>query len=238
MDKGIISRGKGPRPEPIAQRSLAESVGEALLREIFSARLLPGARVDLAAYAALWDVSITPVRDAAKNLETQGFLKVRARRGVFVAELGPKEVRDIFDVRIALECAAIRLATPDIPEHEIVRAIGLYTDAGTTTDPRERERLLRKVDALIHSIAQKWCGNARLAKLLEELGELVHWCQNTIIAQLDEPLFVTLPEHLGICEAVRARDPERAEQAMRVHLTNTLERIQTFLSARQMRPAA
>lgn len=217
----------------IAQRSLAESVTEALLKEIVSGHLAPGQRVDLASYATRWGVSITPVRDAAKQLEAQGFLKVLARRGVFVSELTAKEVRDIFDVRIALESVAIRLATPLIPQVEIEKALRLYADAGLAATTRERNRLLRKIDALIHILAVQYCGNNRLRKMMEEIRDFVRWCQNTIIVNLNEPFLVTLPEHVRICEAVRDRDPARAEEAMRVHLTNTFERIEMHLAQQE-----
>src|ERR1700678_1590884 len=87
----------------LTQDSLAQKVAEALSEQIVSGRLLPRQRVDLSHYAALWNVSVTPLRDAGKHLESLGLIKVLPRRGVFVADLGAKEVKDIFDVRIALE---------------------------------------------------------------------------------------------------------------------------------------
>jgi len=215
----------------LAQETLAERVVQALTDEIVSGRLAPGQRVDLAHYAAKWHVSITPVRDAIKQLESLGFLVVLPRRGVFVAELTAKEVKDIFDVRIALESVAIRLATPRIPGEEALRALDLYTTARDTTG-RQRVRLLPKIDLLIHTLALKYCDNARLQKTIDNMTDLVKWCQNTVILNVDEPFMTTLPEHIAICEAVCAREPERAAMAMHVHLTNTSERIQDFLAAR------
>jgi DNA-binding GntR family transcriptional regulator len=216
----------------LAQETLAERVVEALADEIVSGRLAPGQRVDLAHYATKWHVSITPVRDAIKQLESNGFLVVLPRRGVFVTELTAKEVKDIFDVRIALESVAIRLATPRIPAEDSARALDLYVTARDTAG-RQRARLLPKIDLLIHSLALKYCDNTRLQKTIENMTDLVKWCQNTIILNVDEPFVATLPEHIAICEAVCARDPERAAKAMHIHLTNTSERIQEFLAARE-----
>jgi DNA-binding GntR family transcriptional regulator len=194
--------------------------------------LLPGQRVDLAKHAAKWHVSITPVRDAAKQLESQGLIKILPRRGVFVAELTAKELKDIFDVRIALESAAIRLATPGIPAAEAQRALQLYMAARDAASAAQRSRLLPKIDLLIHTLALQHCDNPRLQKAMENMADLVRWCQRTIIARLDEPFLATLPEHIAICEAVCARDPDRAAAAMHSHLSNTLERIQKFLASR------
>lgn len=217
----------------VNQDSLAKKVAEALSEQILSGELTPGSRVDLNAYAEKWNVSITPLRDAAKHLESLGLINVLPRRGVFVAELSAKEVKDIFDVRIALESAAIRLATPRIPREKAERALKLYRDARDTTSEAERKRLLPKVDLLIHVLAHEYCDNSRLQKLMDGIGDLITWCQRTIILRLKEPFVTTLPEHIAICEAVCARDPDRAAAAMTEHLSNTLARIQAFLAEEQ-----
>jgi DNA-binding GntR family transcriptional regulator len=217
-------------PNSLAQESLAKKVAEALSEQIVSGRLSPGQRVDLSHYATLWNVSVTPLRDAAKHLESLGLIRVLARRGVFVADLGAKEVKDIFDVRIALETTAARLAATKIPADKAERALKLYCAARDTTSDTERKRLLPKVDLLIHRLAEQYCDNPRLQKLMEGLRDLVKWCQRTIILRLNEPYKATLPEHIAICEAVCARDPDRAAAAMNEHLTNTLARVQQFLT--------
>lgn len=213
----------------LAQETLSRRVTDALSEQILSGRLVPGQRVDLGYYAAKWEVSVTPVRDAAKQLEALGFLKVLPRRGVFVTELSAKEVKDILDVRTALETTAVRLATPRIPEREARRALELYSRAGEAPPGKERARLLPKVDLLIHTLAVAYCDNPRLQKMMEGMRDLVKWCQRTIILKLDEPFMTTLPEHIAICEAVCARDADRAALAMQTHLANTSERIQAFL---------
>lgn len=216
----------------LAQESLAERAADALSEEILSGRLLPGQRVDLSHYAATWKVSITPLRDAVKNLESVGLVRVLPRRGVFVAELTVKELKDIFDVRTALECAAIRLATPRIPKAEARRALGLYTKARDAASDAERRRLLPQIDLLIHTLGQEYCGNVRLQKLMDGMRDLIRLSQRTITAKLDEPFTTTLPEHIAICEAVCEGDAELAAERMHLHLENTFARIAEFLKAR------
>ncbi|MBN8994300.1 MAG: GntR family transcriptional regulator [Rhizobiales bacterium] len=213
----------------LAQETLSRRVTDALSDQILSGKLVPGQRVDLGYYATKWDVSVTPVRDAARQLEALGFLKVLPRRGVFVTELSAKEVKDIFDVRTSLETTAVRLATPRIPRAEADRALALYRSAGDAPAGRKRARLLPQVDLLIHTLAVQYCDNPRLQKMMEGMRDLVKWCQRTIILKLDEPFMTTLPEHIAICEAVCAGDAERAAEAMQAHLNNTSERIQAFL---------
>lgn len=216
---------------PLAQESLAEKAMDALSKEIFSGRLEPDQRVDLAAYAATWKISVTPVRDAAKQLESIGLLKVLPRRGVFVSEMNLKDLKDIFDVRIALECLAVKLATPRIPDKEARRALALYETAKEKKTDLQRERLLPKIDLLIHNLAREYCGNPRLRKIMDGFDYLIKWTQATIIANVQESFSKTLPEHIAVCQAVCDRDPERAVTAMRLHLRNTSERIEALITA-------
>ena len=215
--------------DQLSQESLSTKVSDALSEQILSGQLQPGQRIDLNHFASKWNVSITPLRDAARHLEALGLINVMPRRGVFVAELSAKEVKDIFDVRIALETAAIRLATPRIPRPQADRALRLYKAARDSTSEAQRNRSLPKVDMLIHNLGYAYCDNLRLQKLMDGMRDLVKWSQRTIILNLNEPFMTTLPEHVAICEAVCDRDADRAAAAMQDHLYCTWKRIQYFL---------
>ena len=95
--------------------SLGEQVAEALKNEILSGRLAPKQRIDIGRYASDWNVSSTPMRDAVKQLEAAGLVEVSPRRGVYVSEIDRQELREIFELRTALESLAIRSATERIP---------------------------------------------------------------------------------------------------------------------------
>jgi DNA-binding GntR family transcriptional regulator len=213
----------------LTQETLSNRVTEALSEQVLSGRLAPGQRIDLGYFASKWEVSVTPVRDAAKQLEALGFLRVLPRRGVFVAELSAKEVRDIFDLRCALETMAVRLATPRIPKSEAEKALKLYIKARAAAAGKDRDRLLPKIDLLVHTMALNFCDNPRLQKMMEGIRDMVRWCQSTIILHLNEPFMTTLPEHIAICEAICAGEAETAAAAMQTHIQNTSQRIQAFL---------
>lgn len=206
--------------------SLAEQVERKLKDEIISGQLIPGQRIDLKAYAAAWKISVTPIREAVKQLEAQSFVKIQPRRGVFVAELDAKAIEDIFNLRIALECLAIELATPVVPDDEIREALELYRSAKSATNDDSRSALLPKIDNLIHNIAMRHCDNAHLIRTLVGLRDVISWSQGTIIRRLVRPYDETLHEHIRIAEAMCSRDSDRARQAMKTHLANSLRRIQ------------
>src|SRR6201995_5439710 len=85
---------------------LSAQVENALKEQILSGKLLPGQRIDLQSLAKLWNVSPTPLRDAVRSLANQGLVAVSPRRGVFVAAVDKKALKEIVKLRIALECPA------------------------------------------------------------------------------------------------------------------------------------
>jgi DNA-binding GntR family transcriptional regulator len=208
------------------QTSLADQARDALREQILTGELPPGARIDLAELAAAWSISPTPLRDAVKALEVTGLVEIAPRRGVFVAELDRKGLRETFELRMAFEGMAARLASHRLPEGLASDAAARYRQAGTAG-----EAALAEVDSLVHDIVREHCGNERLKKLMESVKDLIVWSRRTIIRNLPEAYATTLPEHLAICDALAARDAEASEAAMRAHLTAALGRIETYLDA-------
>jgi DNA-binding GntR family transcriptional regulator len=200
--------------------SLSEQVQKALKEEILAGPLAPGQRIDLRAYAKLWNVSPTPLRDAIKQLETQGLVEVSPRRGVFVSKVDRQELKNIFEVRIALEGMAVELATPRIPLAKARETLALYRQAAATRTKKERERLLSKIDTLIHTQIINHCGNPRLIKAMDGIRDLIDW-----IARVQDARETALPEHIRIADAICNRDVVGAVAAMREHLQNSLARF-------------
>jgi DNA-binding GntR family transcriptional regulator len=222
-----------PTPGPVFNTtSLSEQVERALREEILSGRLAPRERISLRHYAKTWSVSPTPLRDAVRRLGAQGLVEISPRRGVFVAAIDRNALKEIFDLRIALECLAVRLAAPLIPEKEARRVLELYRRAQDAPSNKDREHTLTDIDNLIHIVVVEHCGNARLKKMMEDVSDLVRWSQRTTIAHLREPYTATLPEHIRIAEAIVARNPEAAAAAMHTHLENTFSRLDSMLVSR------
>lgn len=210
----------------IRGRSLSDQAEKILKEEIISGRRPPGERIDVHALAEMWKVSPTPVREAVRILGEQGLVEISPRRGSFVAQVSRRALREIFEVRIALESATTRLATPLVPEAEAQNVLHMYRRARDTAT-HDRDPVLSSVDNIIHDLLVRYCGNARLIKIMDGLREHVRWGQQTII--LREPYTVTLPEHIRIAEAVCARDVKGAVEAMDSHLSNTLARLDSHL---------
>ena len=204
--------------------SLSEQVEFALRREITEGRIRPGERVSVADYQEAWNISSTPFRDAIRALETQGFVAVAPRRGVYVAPMDLATVKEIFDLRIALEGMAVELATSLIPHERAQDVLDTYRHARALLlkgDPSA----LSSTDMLVHDLVREHCGNRRLQRLLASQMDLFRWAQNAIISKMPSSYEVALPEHIAIMSAICDQDTVRAVQAMRTHLQNSRERL-------------
>lgn len=208
--------------------SLSEQVEDALRQEITEGRVKPGDRVSIADYQESWNVSSTPFRDAVKALEIQGFVTVSPRKGVFVAPMNRETVKEIFDLRIALECMAIELATGLVPAEVAESARATYI---RMIEPAEKGDLaeVEANDRIVHDLARDHCGNRRLQRMLNGQRDLIRWAQNAIIFNLPHSYEIALPEHIAIMDAVCARDAAGAAKAMRVHLENSKARLEAGL---------
>lgn len=204
--------------------SLSEQVEAALRQEITIGRLRPGQRINASEYLTNWNVSITPFRDAVRALQNQGFVTVEPRKGVFVAEINLKTLQEIFELRIALECMAIELATSRANAGEAERVRAAYVAAGKHARKGDYS-LLTQTDEAVHDFGRNSCGNARLQQLLSSHMDLIQWTQNTAIRKFPKSLELALPEHIAIMDAVCARDAVQASLAMRAHLEKAYLRM-------------
>jgi DNA-binding GntR family transcriptional regulator len=209
--------------------SLSEQVEDALREEITLGRLRPGQRVSVSDYQVSWKISSTPFRDAVRSLERQGFLTVEPRRGVYVAPMNAATVKEIFDLRIALECMAIELATPLVPAAEAERVRDAYRRAQSEAKAGDRSGLTDN-DRLVHDLAREHCGNVRLQRLLAGQTDLIRWAQNAIVNEMPAAYELALPEHIAIMDAVCAREAGRAAAAMRRHLESSRARLESQLA--------
>lgn len=203
---------------------LGEQIEQALKQEILTGALVPGQRIAIEEFAEKWGTSSTPVRDAVKRLESKGFLKVAPRRGIYVTQLDWQTFKEIFEVRIGLECTAAELATPCIPDAKLREISKIFQEA----DQRLREdgdlSLLIEHDHVIHDVIVQYCGNSHLIEIMADLSDLIIWARAAIISHEPKAFEITLPEHLEIIDALVARDAEAAFTAVRRHLKNAYQR--------------
>ena len=112
MGPATVTANRGPG----AHGSTPEFVREELRRAISQGEFAPGVQLRQDELAERFGTSRIPVREALRQLEAEGFVTLLPNRGAVVSDLSIDEVIELLEIRIALECHALRLAIPAEPE--------------------------------------------------------------------------------------------------------------------------
>ena len=197
--------------------SLHDEVAAKLRERIFSGVLSPGGYVDEPALCEEWKISRTPLREALKVLTAEGLLRHEPRRGCFVTEITERDLDEIFPVIALLEgrCAfeaAARATDADLAALEVLHErLTRHGKAGQIAAYYEANFAIH--EAIIRLADNRW-----LAQTIADLRKILKLAR---LQQLHAPgrLEQSLSEHLAVFAALKARDAEGAEAAMRTHLT-------------------
>ena len=100
-------------------KPLGEVAYEALRDAIVKRQLLPGDRLMETELANEMGISRTPVREAMRRLETDGYVVIQPRKGSYVADISIKDIEDVFEIRTVLEMLAARNAAERATDDEI-----------------------------------------------------------------------------------------------------------------------
>ena len=212
-----------PSRTPIARsgNSFSDQVERTLRSQILRGQFPPGGRLNEVEIAADLGVSRGPVREAMQRLARDGLVELQAHRGAFVRRLGRGEVRDLFEVRVALERTVARLAanraTPE-QRAQLEALRGTPSSIFTAADADLRFQGPRDVHALLASAA----GNPALAShvaLVNQELQLLRAQSGQIPVRAEH----AATEHDELLTAVLSGDGERAAAAMEEHLRESLE---------------
>jgi DNA-binding GntR family transcriptional regulator len=217
-----------PAPKKETQVSLNQKAYAEIRFRILNGEL--SAETPLSEYqlAEELELSRTPVREAVKRLEREGLVQSIPNRGTFVAELTARDISEIYQVREQLEGFAARIAAETMSDESIKR---LEEEISILNTLASDGRLIEVVDSDIrlhkHIIASTQ--NSRLIELLGTLDDQMHRVR-ALFPQSSQWLEATLTAHANIVKAIKARDGEEAEKAMKAHLRSAREyAIRQFL---------
>ena len=163
-------------------------------------------------------VSHIPVRQAFRQLEAQGLVRIYPNRGAVVTKLSCKELSDVMDTRILLEVGALRLALPHITEEDLARARELLELFSKEKDPIKGAELNLK----LHFSLYDPCDNQTLLSLIDQMHANVDryitpfFGKEEVSAEL-----YTVDEHSQIISACESKDTELATAILRTHLQRT-----------------
>jgi DNA-binding GntR family transcriptional regulator len=213
--------------------SLHDEVAATLREQIFDGTLAPGSFLDEAALCEGLSISRTPLREALKVLTAEGLLRHEPRRGCFVNEVTERDLDEIFPVIALLEGRCAYEAARNASDAELHELDALH------------ERLVRHAKArrindyyatnhIIHEAIIQLADNKWLAQVIGDLRKILKLAR---LQQLHAPgrLEQSLSEHLAVFAALKARDSEGADAAMRTHMTRQREALREVMRQQKSR---
>lgn len=200
--------------------SFSDQAERALRDQILHGHFPPGGRLNEVEIATDLGVSRGPVREAMQRLARDGLVVLQPHRGAFVRRLSADEVRNLFEVRITLECKVAALAaerlTPDQQaEIEALRA-GMAAE-DEKVDPDDQFQGTHDIHALLAAASRNAALAAHVATVNRELLLL-----RTQSGQTQDRAHAAIDEHAELIAAVLSRDPQAASEAMEAHLSKAL----------------
>ncbi|MFZ5897821.1 MAG: GntR family transcriptional regulator [Bacillota bacterium] len=197
-------------------KPLREVVFESLREAIITGRLRPGERLMELQLAEELGVSRTPVREAIRKLELEGFVVMVPRKGAYVAGITDKDITDVFEIRAALEALAAGLAAERITEEEIEELERLVVRYAETTSSQNIQAIVEE-DTKFHDVIYRASRNQRLIQIVTNLQEQIQRFRLTTLSRPGRTK-EALVEHRKIVEAISERNIELAQQLAREHI--------------------
>jgi DNA-binding GntR family transcriptional regulator len=200
----------------LVHNSLHDEVASQLRERIFAGELTPGSFLDEAALAGQMRISRTPLREALKVLTVEGLVRHEPRRGCFVNEVTEQDLDEIFPVIALLEGQCARMAAVHATDADLA-ALDMLHDKLQRHAKAKRINDYYIANFAIHEAIIQLANNRWLAQVIGDLRKIVKLAR---LQQLHVPgrLEQSLSEHMAVFAALKARDPDGAEAAMRTHL--------------------
>ncbi|WP_405672447.1 GntR family transcriptional regulator [Streptomyces sp. NBC_01530] len=196
--------------EPLG--AVRERVLAGLRQEIIAGTLLPGDRLVERELAEHFGVSRVPVREAIRALVAEGFVRFETPRRTVVRRLTPTDVRELFELREALEVYAAGLAASHATPEDLAEAEELLGRAAAATEAGDAE-MITDINSRLHDRIMAMAGNSLLTEALEPVAGRLRW-----MTRRNEEWPQLLLEHRELYEAIASGDPDRARAHALAHV--------------------
>ncbi len=200
------------------KNNLLEKVKEIVIRQNSSPNPLSEEKI-----AQQLGVSRTPIREVLSHLQEEGLLERRHKKGITLKEPSLRELIEIYDLRAVLEGLAVRLLATEIDEEILDELNSLCQKFNKIKESENANYADReKADIAFHRKIIEKCSNKWLKKIIDNFHlitlsfQLPH--QEGFKKKINFP-------HEDIVKALKNKDPEKAESAMRFHIQEGKENL-------------
>jgi len=222
--------------EPNRRPSLVDDAYAALKEAIRENTFPPGYQGSEQEIATRLGMSRTPVHEAVIRLQEEGLVRVLSRRGVVICAISAADMREIYEVIIALESAAAELLA-EKPEGERLSiaaeldSVNAQMEAALNTD---NLTTWAQADGRFHQLLIERCGNKRLARMFHAIMDQSHRARMLTIRLRPKPIG-SVAEHRAMVQAIRHGDAAEARERAKQHRVHARDQVLPLLDQFGMR---
>lgn len=217
-----------PERDNEAKASAPDLVREALKQAILSGEIEAGTQLRQDDLAERFGTSRIPVREALRQLEMEGLVNFHTNRGAVVSSVSLAEVLEMMEIRIALECRALRLAIPN----QVDADLDLAAEILKSYDDEPRAEKWAEMNWRFHRTLYEPCGLPKLLAMIDanygHVGRFTR-VQVSLAAGKERPQ----REHLGLLDACRRGDVDAAVRLLEEHVVHTQKSLMAASRHRQ-----
>ncbi|NWJ45999.1 MAG: GntR family transcriptional regulator [Chloroflexi bacterium] len=200
-------------------------IADSLRKAILSGEIKGGDYLRQEELASAFGVSRIPVREALRKLEAEGLIAIYPNRGAQVLELSPREVQELFEIRVALETAALRFALPTLSSQDLEQAALILEELERETEVGRWGELNRK----FHLALYQPCARPRLLSIINSLHQEADRFLRLVLSAIEHQNR-SQQEHRELLEACCQQDSEKALGLLQVHIKEAGELLVAVLN--------
>ncbi|MGV9803042.1 GntR family transcriptional regulator [Mycobacterium sp. NPDC003449] len=210
---------------PVVQKSTASIIADKLRQAIAHGELEPGAQLGEAELARKLEVSRGPLREGIQRLTQEGLLISVRNRGVFVIDMTPDEVVDMYLAREAIERTAARTILQGDYAAAGDALLAVVEDMEDADGPDQ----MAEADLRFHELLVELAGSPRLSRIHRTFLVETKMCVHALADTYDNP-DDRVSEHRALATAIRSGDVHLTDKLVLVHMEDAVERLISRLS--------
>lgn len=196
--------------------NINEKVYELIKSRVICRDYPPGHQISIRKLQDELGVSNSPIINALFRLSGEGLVDITSRKGTYVKDITEKDIYEIEELRIILECGAIDIIGRTITDEQVEHLKQKYEGTLVADKKFDYTRFMEK-DSRFHLEIVKLTNNQRLIDTYKRLNAHIHVARFEYAKQRKTPLPWTHRDHLEILNALKQRDPEKAKKAIVDH---------------------
>lgn len=202
--------------EPLYQQAYRE-----LKQLILTGQLQPGEKVIMSKLAEQYKISRTPLREALRQLQTEGLI-IQDHTSMRIVSINKEDFLNLYQSRLVLEKAVIELIIDLIPEEDFPRIESVLVESDKVIQQGEPYKIL-ELNTKFHEMLLDYCPNQIMIQLLNHVRSLLLLYRATINKKAKNNLEI-VHEHKEILKALKLRDLGQAVKMIEIHMANDQKR--------------